>query len=89
MTTNVPTSYSLEELRLIRELSPEQHRRIVQGMWDYPPHMTYSTIAEDCFIKNRTGPAVEALRRVLRAMQVDGKPFRHTEEFNKLAEFQS
>ena len=40
----------------------------------------------DCFVENRTGPGVEALRKVCRVL-MNSEMYRMTSEFDKLCEF--
>jgi len=44
----------------------------------------YAGLASECFLGRIEGAEVEALRRVVRAVQ-DGEPFRRTPEFDELA----
>jgi hypothetical protein len=50
------------------------------------PSSLYRTLCTKVFINNETGPAVEALRRVLTAVEYSD-PYRMTPEFDKLCEF--
>jgi hypothetical protein len=50
------------------------------------PVELYKLMAEDAFIENRTGKAIESLRRCLKAIN-KAKPYRMTDEFDDLIEF--
>ncbi len=72
---------SKAEERLFTEL---RHANI---MYELPAMPLYRVAVEHAFVKNETGPKIEALRRAARALLFDGKPFRMTKEFDKLLEW--
>ena len=77
-------NYSDAELKLINVISPNWATMIGNTIID-PPNL-YKLLAVQVFINNRTGPEIEALRRVCKAIY-GGLPCRHTPEFDVLCEF--
>lgn len=58
--------YSKEERILINSLTEDGNR--LMSIASHPPRL-YRLLAIECFINDRTGPEVEALKRVLRAFE--------------------
>jgi hypothetical protein len=77
-------NYSPKELWMIREISPHWYNIINEGRDSsiMPPNVL-RILAEECFINGKTGPAVESLRRVLKAFH-GGKIYRMTPEYEAL-----
>lgn len=76
--------YSEAELRLIGAIDPTWGTKEAAGR--VVPGWLYTSLAVKCFMKNRIGFEVNALRRVLTALQ-EGEVYRMTPEFDKLCEF--
>jgi hypothetical protein len=77
--------YSEAEQTLIKTIS--EHWFDVIHKTDINPPNLYRIMAEEAFVDNRRGPAIEALRRVCKALR-DSKIYRCTPEFDKLCEIQ-
>jgi hypothetical protein len=79
--------YSENELKMIQSISPHWHRLISENKdSSIGPLAVYRVLVEQCFLENKTGPAVEALRRGLNAFN-NGKVFRNTTEWESLISF--
>lgn len=82
MIAKINREYSEAEEKLFSSL----------GIKDLMEHITppalYRFAVEKAFISNLSGNNVEALRRGAKAVLVDSKPFRMTEEFDKLISFE-
>ena len=76
------TEYTDPEIRLIQQFSNDWKVLISH----LSPHKLFGTLAWDAFIENRTGPEVEALRRVCAALN-GGTVRRYTPEFDVLCKF--
>ena len=76
--------YSEAEKKLIHSISP--HRANVITKTPITPYNVYMILGCDCFVENRTGPGVEALRKVCRVL-MNSEMYRMTSEFDKLCEF--
>lgn len=76
--------YSEAELRLIGAIDPSWGTQDEAGRLF--PGILYANLAVQCFMKKSIGFEVNALRRVLEALQ-EGKVYRMTPEFDKLCEF--
>ena len=78
------SDYSEKELDMIYELSPNWYN-IIDRDEDRSvlPPMLLGCLAQECFIENRQGEAVESLRRCLQALN-KSKPYRKTPEYDKL-----
>lgn len=76
--------YSEAEQNLIKAIS--EHWYHVIHSTDMIPVTLYRILAVECFINNKQGPAIEALRKVCKAIE-DCKIFRHTKEFDDLCKF--
>ncbi len=70
-----------KEWELVRALSPHWFSLLQEGVNVMFPNIL-NIIALDCFVDNRTGPAVESLRRCVRHLQ-SGK-YRKTPEYEEL-----
>jgi hypothetical protein len=70
---------------MIRAISTDWFN-LIQETPIYPSEV-YGILAQKCFCEELKGPAVEALRRGLSALN-NWKPFRKTPEFEKLIEFE-
>lgn len=73
------------ELKMIRAIS-EHWYNLVTGDTEFNTPRVFSILAEECFIEDRRGPEVDALRRALGALQ-KCKIYRHTKEFDELCTF--
>ena len=86
------TKYSQAELKLFKELMKDDEsytRFLVNNKNVYARHV-YEYLVTKVFIENQAGPAVEALRRVVRNLDAKGLNltiYRMTPEFDKLCEF--
>lgn len=78
--------YSENERLMINAISP--HWANVINKVYITPHRLYQILACECFCKNKTGPAVEALRKGLIALE-ECKIYRMTHEFDALLEFKN
>lgn len=76
--------FSKAERKLISTLSP--HWFSVISKTSINPPKLYQILAVDAFIENKSGPEIEALRRVVNAIE-KCNPYRMTEAFDKLCEF--
>ena len=77
--------YSEQERKLIAKIS--DHWANVITAADINPPNLYKILAYECFESNKTGPEIEALRRVCKALS-NCSPYRLTPEFDKLCEFE-
>lgn len=77
--------YSQAEIRLIEAIDPSWGTQEAAGR--LVPGVLYTTLAVKCFMDKRIGPEVNALRRVLAALQ-ESKIYRLTPDFDKLCEFE-
>jgi len=75
--------FSHAEKQLIRQVSPRWLSLI--GRTDINPPTLYRILVVECFCEKRQGPEIEALRRVMRAIETCN-PYRMTPEFDKLCE---
>jgi hypothetical protein len=73
--------YSEAEKTLIKSISEHWYEIIHQT--NIVPINVYRALAVTCFLENRTGPEVEALRRVVSAIE-ECKIYRMTPEFDDL-----
>jgi hypothetical protein len=81
---NMKSDYSTKELEMIKILSPEWHYKIKTNNDAFiSPLDVLKFIALDCFINNKTGLAVESLRKCLKALE-GYKIQRKTKEYNAL-----
>jgi hypothetical protein len=80
----IKCEYSEAEKKLISAISP--HWSIIASQTSIDPWAMYKILMENCFIENRQGPEIEALRRVVTALS-KCTPYRMTPEFDKLCEF--
>ena len=76
--------YSEAELKLIEAVSPAW-LAILKQSYVNPPNL-WNILATEVFISGKTGPEIEALRRVCKACR-DCTIYRKTPEFDKLCEF--
>jgi hypothetical protein len=78
------SDYSEKEFAMIKSLSPHWAKLIESDKTSsvMPPQLL-SIVALQCFIDNSSGPAVESLRRCVRACQ-NCKPYRMTKEYDDL-----
>lgn len=72
--------YSDAEIKLFTQLN------LAHLLYLSAPQL-YRAAVEHAFINNLSGPAIEALRRAAGVMLVKGKPYRLTEEFDKLLDY--
>lgn len=78
------SDYSDKEFTMIKELSPHWAQIIEEDKdSSFVPPRILEIIAMDCFINNTTGPAVESLRRCIKACK-NCKPYRMTKEYDDL-----
>lgn len=76
--------YSPEERNLIKSLNSSYES--LMEMENIFPKTLYEILGMECFMKNKSGANVDALRNVCHAIR-DCKPYRMTEEFNQLCRF--
>lgn len=78
-----PNAYSEKELALIKALSPHWYNLVMEGT-DIPAPNIYRILIEDAFVNDKTGPAVESLRRIGKSLLQECKIYRCTKEFDDL-----
>lgn len=78
-----PNSYSDKEFAMIQAISPHWAELISETRVDFCPPTVLDIVAREAFLENKTGPAVESLRRCLKAFHA-GKIYRMTPEFDEL-----
>lgn len=86
MIAQINRYYSDQEIRMFKDLS---WGYLFEGTFvDNPVEVwpMYRMAAEKAFIENTQGPAVEALRKGIRAM-TECKPYRRTPEFEELIKY--
>ena len=71
-------------VRLITAISPSW-AEVIKTSYINPPNL-FNLLATEAFIEGKTGPAVDALRRVCKSLR-DCSVYRMTPEFDKLCEF--
>jgi len=77
--------YSEKEFEMIKLISPKWATLIKEGGDDsVVPPTVLRLLAEECFIFNKQGPAVESLRRCLKALLYDINVYRKTPEYEVL-----
>jgi len=79
------SKYSEAESKIFKALDLDWWNT-VENSWIQEP-VAYRILVEKVFCQNLTGPAVEALRRAYNAI-TSSKPYRMTEEFDNLCEFE-
>lgn len=78
------SDYSEKEFAMVKELSPYWAKLIEDDKTSFcVPPKVLEVIALECFINNTTGPAVESLRRCVKACK-NCKPYRMTKEYDEL-----
>lgn len=78
--------YSEKEFLMIKELSPYWGKLIEDGLdRDVYPPTVLDILGMECFIHNKSGNAVESLRRCLKAIHNDNI-YRKTPEYENLIE---
>lgn len=76
--------YSDKELEMIKQLSSHWYNLILRGDDDsITPPTVFRILAEDCFVRDLKGPAVESLRRCMKAIW-ESKIHRMTPEWDAL-----
>lgn len=78
-----PNSYSDKEFEMIKSISPHWAKLISETKVDFCPPTVLDLVAREAFLENKTGPAVDSLRRCLKAFHA-GKIYRMTTEFDEL-----
>lgn len=78
------TGYSEAELKLIKAISPHWYGVVHKAEVSQPS--LYNILAHECFIENKRGSEVDALRRACKALS-ECRVYRMTEEFDQLCEF--
>lgn len=73
-------NYSQAEIRIFKDLG-------LEDLLILTAPMLYRIAVEHAFIKNLSGPKIEALRKAAEALLFKGKPYRLTEEFDKLLDY--
>lgn len=76
-------SYSDKEFAMIQAISPYWAKLISETNGDFNPPNVLELVAREAFIENKTGPAVDSLRRCLKAF-LNKKVCRMTPEFDEL-----
>ncbi len=76
-------NYSNAEIKIIETISPSSLQLTTESIY---PSTVFEMMAIQCFIENKTGPAVDALRRALKASR-NCNPFRETPEYEELIKF--
>lgn len=80
---NTTSSYSSKEFAMIKACSPHWAKLIAESKVDFCPPTVLDLVAREVFLENKSGPAVESLRRCLKAFH-DGKVYRMTPEYDEL-----
>jgi hypothetical protein len=78
-----PNNYSDKEFAMIQAISPHWARLITESKVDFCPPTVLEIVAKEAFIEDMKGPAVDSLRRCLKAFN-KGKVYRMTPEFDDL-----
>ena len=76
-------NYSETELKMIETISPSSLRLTTEAVC---PSVVFEMMAIQCFIENKTGPAVDALRRAIKASR-NCYPYRESPEYEELIKF--
>lgn len=87
MTSEVPIERKLSraEVDMFIDLGYSRFvSEFIKGEW--PASIIYSVVADEVFLENRQGPAVEALRRAVKALR-KGIVRRLTPEFDALVKY--
>lgn len=79
--------FSKKEMEMIYKLSPHWYNLINNNQLDnsISAIRLLETIGYECFVNNKTGPAVDSLRKCLNACS-KFYPYRMTDEYDKLIE---
>ncbi len=77
----IKCEFSDKELEMIKLISPHWFKLIGEMYFNEPTVL--EILGKACFIENVTGPAVDSLRRCLKALSVS-KPYRLTKEYDDL-----
>ena len=75
------TDFSEKELLMIKVLSPHWHKMVTEVDFNEPTVL--DILGKECFLEERKGPAVDSLRRCLKAIS-ECKPYRKTKEYDDL-----
>lgn len=78
-----PNSYSDKEFAMIQAISPHWAKLISESKVDFCPPTVLEIVAREAFIEDMKGPAVESLRRCLKAF-LKRNVYRMTPEFDEL-----
>lgn len=78
-----PNSYSDKEFAMIKAVSPYWAKLISESKVDFCPPTVLEIVAKEAFLEDMKGPAVDSLRRCLKAY-TKGKVYRITSEFDEL-----
>lgn len=78
------TDYSDKEYAMIAAISPHWQSIIDRDLDNsIVPPLVFEIVALDCFMENKTGKAVDSLRRCVAAVR-KCNPYRRTPEFDAL-----
>jgi hypothetical protein len=77
------SDYSEKEFAMIQICSPHWAKLISDERVDFCPPTVLECVMKEVFIENKTGPAVESLRRCLKSFY-NGKIYRMTPEYDAL-----
>lgn len=83
MTNDVSNAFSQKELMMVSKIDSVFLNTVINTVKNYSPIVVFNALASICFIENKQGPAVESLRRCLRACE-KGYPKRLTKEYDNL-----
>jgi hypothetical protein len=70
---------------MIKAISPYWGELLLNTNVNFSPPVVLDILAREAFIKNMKGPAVDSLRRCLKALDA-GKIYRKTVEYDNLIE---
>lgn len=77
----IKCEFSEKELEMIRLISPHWSKLIGEMYFNEPTVL--EVLGKECFVENKTGSAVDSLRRCLKALSMS-KPYRLTKEYDEL-----
>lgn len=80
-------TFSKAELKLIEKCNPAWHDIIMSTEEEISPIRIYEHIALSLFMNNETGPHVDAIRRVIKALRTNSV-YRRTPEFDELCRYE-
>lgn len=72
------------ENKVLRKILPDYDRLVAINV---RPNQLYAAAIKTCFMEEKTGPEVDALRRAVAYLDIEGN-YRNTEEHNQLLRFE-